>query len=136
LASGHTAQARNFLQSAADDLKAYFNKTLDASRVGTSASSAASENLVAVVGADEESKPSNLGHPASVGSILLPVEGDLSAFRSQQGPLALEAKTREYEQRTREYPELARFSVEEYLAVNRYTQFDYENIRFIREVPA
>jgi hypothetical protein len=56
------------------------------------------------------------------------IDHDVRRFRSNQGALAIEAKTREYNKRLNSYGELALLAVEEFLAINRYTQYDYDNI--------
>jgi hypothetical protein len=127
LATDHAARTRGFLRGTADDLKAYLAKTQEGlsnaafppSRVVTS---------TAVSGGDAVLSAANAPHAKSIGDIVTLTDRDIDVFKDEQGPLAVEAKTKEYEQRLREYPELAGLTLEEYLAINRYSQHDYAPI--------
>jgi hypothetical protein len=127
LATDHAVRTREFLRGTADDLRAYFAKTQES---GSDAAFAPSGVAVsdAVAGGDAVSNATTVPPAKSGGGMTDLADGDIDVFRDQQGPLAVEAKTKEYEQRLREYPELAGLSVEEYLAINRYSQHDYAPI--------
>ena len=121
LSTGTTTEARTYLRGLLSDLSAYFTLQKDGTtgEVGTNNTSRSQ-----VTNGREASFPEveSSNRVPSVSS------GDVQLFRSQQGFLAMEAKGKEYNGRLETYPELTLLSVEEFLAINRYTQYDYDNI--------
>lgn len=127
LATDHAVRTREFLRGTADDLKAYFAQTLEGVSNAAFVSFRTSNNA-AVSGAGTSSHATTVPHLKSGGDIPDLTDSDVEDFKKQQGHLAVGAKTKEYEQRLREYPELSNITVEEYLAINRYSQYDYAPI--------
>lgn len=109
LSTGTTTEARAYLRSLLRDLSAYFAFQKD-SLPGTPQFIGSS--FAGSSGGSEEAEESS----------------DLAMFRAQEGKLAIEAKAHEYQKKLSQYPELAALSEEEYLALNRYSQYDYERI--------
>ncbi len=127
LATDQAVRTREFLRGTADDLKAYFAKTQEAASIGAFASAGGVANADVATG-NTGLRASAVSHGQANGGASELADGDLDTFRKQQGPLAVEAKAKEYGQRLFEYPELSGLTVEEYLAINRYSQHDYAPI--------